>query len=234
MKYKSLYQTISILTMFLLVAGNASAIGISGNTGIGIKASTSKSSLTASTSVRINDDEVDDKDDTQDGDDDKTEKISSTSPDKDDREDENENDDKDFGEEHRSVVAKIVLNLLKIAERDNQIGGDIKIVAQEQASTSIKVKKDMDEVSGESKVKVFLFGSDYKNLGEIRSSIETTRNHITRLKRAEQKTTDIGVKADLIAQINILEEEASTTEAFVNKNESKFALFGWFVKLFSK
>ncbi len=138
------------------------------------------------------------------------------------------------GDDQKSAVSIVVKNLLSIAGRDGGIGADVRLVAQEQASTSAQVKADMDELNSESKVKVFLFGPNYKNLGELRSSIVTTQNHIERLKKAEQRTTSTSTKAELAVQIKALEDVASSTDVFIKANESKLSVLGWFVKIFVK
>jgi hypothetical protein len=138
------------------------------------------------------------------------------------------------GSTERSAVASFVQSLLSVANRDGGIGPEVRLVAQEQASTSEKVKTDMDNLSGESKIKVFLFGPNYKNLGDLRSSIVTTQNNIDRLKKVQTKATSASVKADLEVQIKALEDVASSTEAFVEANESKLSILGWFVKIFVK
>jgi len=138
------------------------------------------------------------------------------------------------GSTERSAVASFVQSLLSVANRDGGIGPEVRLVAQEQASTSEKVKTDMDNLGGESKIKVFLFGPNYRNLGDLRSSIVTTQNNIDRLKKAQTKATSASVKADLEVQIKALEDVASSTEAFVEANESKLSILGWFVKIFVK
>ncbi len=137
------------------------------------------------------------------------------------------------GDAQKSAVAIVVSNLLKIATRDGGIGAEVRLVAQEQASTSAKVKTDMDEANAESKVKVFFFGPNYKNLGELRSSIVTTANHIERLTKAKDRAVSASVKADLEAQIAALQSVSSSTEAFIESNKGKISAFGWLVKIFA-
>ena len=138
------------------------------------------------------------------------------------------------GDANRSAVSLVVRSLLAIADRDGGIGAEVRLVAQEQASTTIQTNESKNEVESDGSVKVFFFGPDYKNLGELRSSIVTTENNITRLEKAAARTTSASVRADLEVQIQALEAEASSTEAFVKENESKFSLLGWFVKIFVK
>lgn len=138
------------------------------------------------------------------------------------------------GGQHKSTVAVVVQKLLSVADRDGGIGAEVRLIAQEQASTSDKVKKDMDEIANENPLKRFFFGTSYKNTGELRSTVVTTQNHITRLKKALEKTTSTTTKVELSAQIAELEKVASSTETFIKTNESKFSIFGWFNKFISK
>jgi hypothetical protein len=50
---------------------------------------------------------------------------------------------------------------------------------------------------------------------------------LNRATNEESKTT-------LLGQIQKLEQEQQKIEDFLKANESKFSLFGWFVKLFNK
>src|SRR3989344_994130 len=138
------------------------------------------------------------------------------------------------GDENRSEVSAVVRSLLSIALRDGGIGADVRLVAQEQASTTAQVKESMAEVSADNGLKIFLFGPDYKNLGKLRSAIVTTENHIERLRMAQARTTSASVKADLEVQINVLEGTASSTQAFVDENEDQLSILGWFVRIFSE
>ncbi|KND47675.1 MAG: hypothetical protein AB201_01935 [Parcubacteria bacterium C7867-006] len=212
------FYLLSALSVFLLVFGvKVSALSVGVNTKAEVEVG-SKTSASATGTVKMESGERND-----DGDD----NSSATSSDK--RED-NEN----LGDEHRSAVSTVVKNLLMVANRDGGIGAEVRLVAQEQASTSAKVKTDIDELNSESKLKVFLLGPNYRNIGELRSTIVTTQNHIERLKKAEQKTASVSVKADLQAQIKALEGISSSTQAFVEANENKLSLFGWVVHIFVK
>ena len=145
-----------------------------------------------------------------------------------------ENGSKQTGEQHRSAVANIVQELVKVANRDSQIGEEVKVVAQEEKDQSEIVKEKMDKVENGGGLKTFFIGSDYKNLGALRSELVTTQNHLNRLNKALERTTSTTIKADLETQIKDLEAIKTKADSFVKTNESKFSLFGWFVKLFNK
>lgn len=215
-----------VLVGFLALSTNVKAESVGVNSRVNVESNDSRSSVGVLDRAKVENEDGNNDDQENEA----TGTRATSSREKDD----NEDDEDSQGDNHRSRVANIVQDLLSIADREGGIGEEIRLVAQEQASTSIKVKDDMDEVNGESGLKVFLFGSNFKNLGDLRSTIVTTNNHIERLKKAEQRASNSSVRADLTAQITALQNVASTTESFVEQNESKFSLLGWLVRLFSK
>jgi len=135
------------------------------------------------------------------------------------------------GEKHRKDVSEVVQKLEKIANEDKKIKTEVEDVAEEETDSSEKVKEKMDAVDKRGGFKTFLIGSDYKNLGELRSELVTTDNGLARLNKALEKTTDETIKADLQAQITELSTIKSEAESFVKNIEGKFSLFGWLVKM---
>ena len=80
------------------------------------------------------------------------------------------------GDLHRSEVARFVETLLDVADRDDGIGEEVRTIAREQASSSEKIADAVNQIEQRSGVKTFLIGSDYKNIGAIRSEIAQTEN----------------------------------------------------------
>ncbi len=134
----------------------------------------------------------------------------------------------------RSDVSTFVQKLLSVADRDGGIGSEVRVIAQSQNDSASTTASAMTKVNERSSLKTFLAGTDYKNLGAIRSEIATTSANIARLKALLDRTTDATVKAELTLEIEALEDEQARAEAFIETNESKFSLFGWFNKLFVK
>ena len=139
-----------------------------------------------------------------------------------------------IAETHRSVVATFVKNLLSVADREGGIGEQVRVIAQQQNDSKTKILEEIDTVEKRSKIKTFFLGTDYKNLGALRSEMVKTRNRIEQLKRLVEKTTVEEDKTILQDQIKALELEQTKINDFITKNESEFSLFGWFVKLFNK
>lgn len=154
--------------------------------------------------------------------------------DKSEGDDGDDNDEKNkMGEEHRSAVADVVLKLKEVADKDKKIGEEVKKVAEEQNESAKKATEAIKEIEKRSGWKVFFVGTDYKNLGGLRSEMVTTENNIDRLTKALEKATDPAVKAQLDLEIKALQAEKLKVDTFIDDNEGKFSLFGWLVKLFN-
>lgn len=139
------------------------------------------------------------------------------------------------GEEHRSFVSSFVQNLRSIAEREDSIGDEVKVIAKEQSDSSSTTVEAITKVENKGEFSRFLFGTDYKNIGTIRSEIVKIQNRINKLSVLASSTAiTIADKQELNLQISALKSEQVKLNTFVDVNENKFSLLGWFVKLFNK
>lgn len=136
--------------------------------------------------------------------------------------------------EHRSTVASFVQSLLEVADREGGIGAEVREIAKTQNDSATTTTSAMVKVEDRGSFRTFLLGSDYKNLGVIRSELATTSNNIARLKSILDKTTNTADRVELNTQIQALEANQVKVDAYVNEHEGTFSLFGWFVKLFAK
>jgi len=131
-------------------------------------------------------------------------------------------------------VANFVQNLLSVADKEGGIGEQVRTIAQQQNQSVEATVQAMEQVQTRSKVKTFFMGSDYKNLGTLRSEMVQTMNRLEKLNTLLESAENEADKTELKAQIQTLTQEQAKIEAFVKAEEGKFSLFGWFVKLFSK
>ena len=141
------------------------------------------------------------------------------------------NKDQASAASHRSWVKVFVQNLLSVADREGGIGEQVRVIAQEQNDSKEKVAGEIETVESRSKIKTFFFGTDYKNLGELRSDMVKTANQIERLRRLTEKAENPDNKSRLEAQTQALSREQTKIQKFITDNESRFSLFGWAVKL---
>lgn len=135
---------------------------------------------------------------------------------------------------HRSAIANFVQSLLAVADREGGIGQQVRLIAQQQNESKELTAEAIDTVEKRSKIKTFLLGTDYKNIGALRSEMVKTRNHIEQLTRLGDQAEIDQDKTELQAQIQNLEQEQTKINSFISENENKFSLFGWAAKLFAK
>lgn len=153
-----------------------------------------------------------------------------------DQEEESSEQGQQESERHRSRVSKIVRELTALAGKDKNIGEEISQVANGEATTTEEQTDLIKKVEGRNRFKTFLLGSDYKNLGSLRSTLVTTSNHLERLQRALQRvaTSSPELAAQLNIQITALAQAKDQVESFIKANENKLSLFGWLVRLFNR
>jgi len=130
-----------------------------------------------------------------------------------------------------NLAAAVAQALLHTSDRGGAVGKEVRDIAWEQAFSAERLSQAMQEVESRGTFKTILVGSDYKNLGQVRSEIVVVQNTIDRLEQAKAKATDATTVAELSTQIAALKATASSTQAFVDDNEGTFSLFGWLVKL---
>ncbi|MHB9019555.1 MAG: hypothetical protein ACYC3G_01605 [Minisyncoccota bacterium] len=137
-------------------------------------------------------------------------------------------------EQHRNNVSKIVQELEKIATKDRGLENEVNSVAREEKDVLDEVSQKMGAVENRGGFKTFFIGSDYKNLGSLRSELVKTDNRINRLTRSLERTASSTLRTDLENQIKELQKIKTSAENFIKDREGKFSLFGWIVKMFSK
>jgi microsomal dipeptidase-like Zn-dependent dipeptidase len=124
---------------------------------------------------------------------------------------------------------------LDIADREQgEIGDKVKEIAKAQNNSKDDVAEKIDKIKNRNGFKTFLIGTDYKNVGQLRSEMVTTQNHIDQLNKLLDKTTNAADKTALQEEIQALTKEQQKINDFIKANESKFSLLGWFVKLFNR
>ena len=135
---------------------------------------------------------------------------------------------------HAGTVSDFVQSLLQVADKEGGVGEQVRLIAQQQNQSASTTIQAMEKVQTRNKVQTFLFGSDYKNLGALRSETVQTRNRLQQLNNlmvSVQSDTD---KVELQAQVQVLEQEQTKIENFIKEQEGKFSLFGWLVRVFSQ
>jgi len=137
-------------------------------------------------------------------------------------------------EQHRGAVSNFVQGFLQVADREGVIGKQVRTIAQQQNQAGEATAQAMEKVQTRSRIRSFLFGYDYKNLGVLRSEMVQTRNRLEQVNRLMENVQNDGDKVELQNQVQLLEQEQIKIEEFIKTNEGKFSLFGWFTRLFNE
>lgn len=133
-----------------------------------------------------------------------------------------------------SAVSTFVQGLGKVADEERGIGSPVRVIAKEQNESEASTSKAIKKVKERNSLKTFLVGTDYKNLGVIRSELVKTYNRIRKLVELKPQAVKVENQTELGVQIESLTNEQSKIETFITANEEKFSLFGWAAKFFNK
>jgi hypothetical protein len=134
---------------------------------------------------------------------------------------------------HESTVANFVQGLLGVVSAEEGIGEQVKTIAQQQNNSASTTIQSMERVQARNQIQTFLFGSDYRNLGVMRSEMVQTRNRLDQLNKLLGNIQNEEDKTKLQNQVQLLEQEQIRVENFIEEQEKQFSLFGWLVKWFS-
>jgi hypothetical protein len=144
---------------------------------------------------------------------------------------ERKNDDRStMGDSHRSTVATFVKSMLEVSDRERSIGAQVKVIAQAQNDSEKETTDAIVKIENRGGFKTFLIGSDYKNIGILRSKMVTTANQLAELERLAEKAVTSEDKVEIKAEISAMKVEQSKIEAFISAHENEFSLFGWMFK----
>ncbi|MCK5080688.1 MAG: hypothetical protein KAQ63_00860 [Candidatus Moranbacteria bacterium] len=134
-------------------------------------------------------------------------------------------------DELKGSAAKVVKGLKDVAEDEPKIGKKLAGLAEDQEAIQDEVIGAVEKIEKQNKAKVFLLGTDYKNLGQLRSTMVQNRNQIRQLIQLMDQVEDGENKLALQEQLSTMMEERTGIVALIEENESSFSLFGWAFRL---
>jgi len=133
---------------------------------------------------------------------------------------------------HRNNIENVLKVLEKVAKTDKGASEKAREITQEENYSKDIMVEAIKKEENRSNLKTFFLGSDYKNLGVIRNQIVRYNTSLDKLIKVSEEVQDLDLKNELNTQSEIIKLEITQLENFVNENESKFSLLGWFVKMF--
>ena len=135
-------------------------------------------------------------------------------------------------EPKRSEVADVVQEMLQIAERDDEVGQQVKIIAQTQTQNQEKIKVSLQKVQSRNSFTKFFVGPNYGEVNNVKKLLEQNREQIKHLDRIQITSEDD--KQKLTEQVKLLEQTNREIENSLNTSQKGFSLFGWIFRMFAK
>jgi hypothetical protein len=158
------------------------------------------------------------------------------------------------GETHAQInkekTQEVVQNLEQVATQEEsagntQISVPVENVVAEQTQTQEETVEAIGKVESRGQVAKFILGPDYKNLGQLRSSLAHYENDIRKLTKALNLTagtgnivsgtgnivSGTGTQSTIEAQLVNLYRERERVRGLVYEHQDFFSLFGWFSKI---
>ena len=114
-------------------------------------------------------------------------------------------------------------------EVSKQLEQTAQVIEQDQQ----EVEETVDELEKRPKWQTLLFGTDYKNLGALRSQLVRNRNTIRKLTRSLDTLESSESEGLVQGQIYDLEASQLEIKEIIEKNESQFSILGWVFRFLS-
>ncbi|OGI27945.1 MAG: hypothetical protein A2359_00205 [Candidatus Moranbacteria bacterium RIFOXYB1_FULL_43_19] len=137
---------------------------------------------------------------------------------------------------HKEKTQAVIRNLEQVATEEESAGNteistEVEQVAAGEEQVQEPTTEAIEQVEKRGKLKTLLFGTDYKNLGQLRSNLVHNRNQIRKLTRtmAQIQATGGDVTA-LQTQLTTLMQERERIKEVITANETSFSLLGWVMK----
>ncbi|MEA3399290.1 MAG: hypothetical protein U9R00_02120 [Patescibacteria group bacterium] len=134
--------------------------------------------------------------------------------------------------QRRSRVANVVQAMLQVSERNEGIGKQIRVIAQNQNKEMEEIEEDLQSVKQRNKFLRFLIGPKYGQIKSIEERLEENSGRLEELIALKEGLLAEDVEI-IDAQIQAMKEIKEELLTELNLEESGFTLFGWLVKLFN-
>lgn len=140
----------------------------------------------------------------------------------------------DRAKERRGEVANAVQQLLQVADSNQTVGEQIRVIAQNQNQNHEKLEQSLQTVQNRNKFLRFLIGINYGEAKNAEGLVEQSKAKIQELEQLKTQITDSAQLAKINEQIKALQDINTEVETALKESEKSFSLLGWAFKLFSK
>jgi len=125
-----------------------------------------------------------------------------------------------------------------VEEDADEIAEEAEEIAEEIAEAGEEASEVIEEIEKQNKFKKLLVGTDYENLGQLRSSLAHNENQIRKLTKLSEKVQtqemaqNMGTDSEIQNQLVILMQERERIKTVLQDGQEGFSILGWFRKLF--
>ncbi len=136
--------------------------------------------------------------------------------------------------QRKSQVANAVREMLQIAERNEGIGEQVRIIAQAQNQNQEKVEANLEKIQSRNGFAKFFIGPHYGEINNAKRTLEQNKEQIKQLDKIRGQVYGQNDWQTLTEQIQSLEQANLQTENSLEESQKGFSLFGWMFKWFAK
>ena len=136
--------------------------------------------------------------------------------------------------QRRNKVASAVQEMLQVAERNQGVGQQIKVIAQTQNQDQNQIEIELKQVKNRGQLKKFFFGPDYKNLNLAEDKLTSYEEKLEVLKKLTSQITNEADATKLQELIGVMEQVGVELEEELTDESEGFSLFGWLNRMLSK
>lgn len=137
-------------------------------------------------------------------------------------------------EQRKSQVANAVQLMLQVAERNEGIGEQVRVIAQTQTQNQEKIEAGLEKIQNRSSVAKIFIGPDYKEINNTRKTLEQNKEQIKQLNQIQTRLSNQGDQQVLTEQIQTLEQTVLQIENTLEESQKGFSLLGWIFKRFAE
>jgi len=141
-------------------------------------------------------------------------------------------------QEHKIKTEEATTNIVKVAKVERSVGNskageDLDQVAETIVEEADDTAEAIEEVEDRPGWKTTLLGPDFKNLGQLRSTLAHNTNTLRKLSKTIDSVVAGGSDTTLQDQLTLLNAEREKIRALLQEQEGKFSLLGWVSRFLS-
>lgn len=134
----------------------------------------------------------------------------------------------------KSIVANAVQEMERIATRNQGIGDQVRVIAQNQNNIQKKAENALKTAQKRSGFAKFFIGPNYKQLKTVEKNLKDNIKNLAELEELKDEIKNSADKALLDEQIKIMETVKQELASEAAKSKKGFSLFGWLARVLAK